>query len=86
MCQRITLSDPHAPHDHHATGGLPDSLDALVPLSLDRVPRDGYDGREIRYSKPSRVVYALGDDLARCRAPEHPSQTDADAPGVAVLF
>ena len=44
-------------------GSLPASLDELVPAYLDLVPRDGYDGKPLRYSRERRIVYSAGQDL-----------------------
>ncbi|MCW5556706.1 MAG: hypothetical protein KIT22_02505 [Verrucomicrobiae bacterium] len=43
-------------------GALPDSLDALVPVYLDRVPLDDFDGQPLRYSKDRRQIWAVGSD------------------------
>jgi len=47
-----------------ATGGLPDSLERLVPVYLETVPRDPFDGAPLRYRKlaPGFVVYSVGED------------------------
>ncbi len=44
-------------------GELPDTLDDLVPDYLDAVPLDACDGKPMRYSKQTRVVYSVGCDL-----------------------
>lgn len=45
--------------------GLPDSLDALVPDYLDRVPLDPFDGQPLRYRRVGEgfVVYSVGKNL-----------------------
>jgi hypothetical protein len=45
-------------------GRWPDSLEALVPGQLARVPADPYDGRPLRYRRHAEgvVVYAVGPD------------------------
>jgi len=45
------------------TGGLPESLEQLVPDYLDGVPLDDFDGKPIRYSREKRIVYSVGEDL-----------------------
>jgi hypothetical protein len=47
-------------------GKLPDQLTELVPDYLDSVPRDPYDGKELRYKKLDRgfLVYSIGEDLS----------------------
>ena len=48
-----------------AAGKLPDALADLVPAYLDSVPKDPFDGNELRYRKleAGYVVYSIGDDL-----------------------
>ncbi len=45
---------------------LPDQLNDLVPDYLDAVPKDPFDGKELRYKKLERgfVVYSIGEDLS----------------------
>jgi hypothetical protein len=49
-----------------ATGKLPDKLADLVPTYLETVPKDPFDGNELRYRKldPGFVVYSVGEDLS----------------------
>jgi len=49
-----------------ALGKLPDALTDLVPLYLDSVPTDPFDGNELRYKKLEAgfVVYSIGEDLS----------------------
>ena len=49
-----------------ATGKLPDKLADLVPEYLESVPKDPFDGNELRYEKlgPGFVVYSIGEDLS----------------------
>ena len=70
----------------HETGQLPESLDALVPRHLSRVPRDAYDGAPLRYSKASAVVYGLGEDFVDTGPPDEPSSGDREAPAISVRF
>jgi len=47
-----------------AAGRLPDTLAELVPAYLDAVPKDPFDGKELRYKKIETgfVVYSIGED------------------------
>ena len=47
-----------------AAGNLPDTLAELVPAYLDAVPKDPFDGKELRYKKLETgfVVYSIGED------------------------
>ncbi len=47
-----------------ATDKLPDTLAELVPAYLDAVPKDPFDGKELRYKKLETgfVVYSIGED------------------------
>jgi type II secretory pathway pseudopilin PulG len=47
-----------------AAGKLPDTLAELVPAYLDAVPKDPFDGKDLRYKKlePGFVVYSIGED------------------------
>jgi hypothetical protein len=47
-----------------ATGNLPDSLTDLIPTYLDAVPKDPFDGKDLRYKKLETgfVVYSIGED------------------------
>ncbi len=49
-----------------AADRLPDKLADLVPKYLESVPRDPFDGNELRYKKlePGFVVYSIGEDLS----------------------
>ncbi len=44
-------------------GRLPASLQELVPEYIAGVPRDDFDGREMKYSPEKRIVYSVGRDL-----------------------
>ncbi len=44
-------------------GGLPESLEALVPEYFRAIPLDDFDGKPMKYSKEERVVYSVGSDL-----------------------
>jgi hypothetical protein len=43
-------------------GDLPGTLAELVPVYLDQVPQDPFDGKELRYSREKRLVYSIGDN------------------------
>jgi hypothetical protein len=47
-----------------AAGKLPDTLADLMPTYLDTVPKDPFDGKELRYKKLETgfVVYSIGKD------------------------
>ena len=45
------------------TGSLPDTLDALVPDYVDKVPDDPFDGKPMRYDPKEKIIYSVGDDL-----------------------
>ena len=49
-----------------STGRLPGNLTELVPVYLESVPKDPFDGNELRYKKLETgfVVYSIGDDLS----------------------
>jgi len=47
---------------HLATGGLPESLDKLVPQYIDAVPVDLFDGKPIRYDPAKKIIYSIGTD------------------------
>lgn len=57
-----------------AVGKLPDKLADLVPVYLDAVPTDPFDGKELRYKKldPGFVVYSIGEDLSDDGGKERP--------------
>jgi type II secretory pathway pseudopilin PulG len=47
-----------------ATDGLPNTLSELTPTYLDEVPKDPFDGKDLRYKKLETgfVVYSIGKD------------------------
>jgi hypothetical protein len=47
---------------HAEQGRLPESLEALVPDYLDEVPRDPFDGKQLRYSREKKIIYTVGKD------------------------
>jgi len=58
-----------------ATGELPDTLLDLVPAYLDSVPKDPFDGNELRYKRLESgfVVYSIGEDLSDDGGKERPT-------------
>jgi len=63
------------------TGKLVDKLADLVPEYLESVPKDPFDGEELRYKKldPGFVVYSIGDDLSDDDGKERTSETKREA-------
>jgi hypothetical protein len=57
-----------------AEGTLPESLAELVPTYLDTVPKDPFDGDDMRYEKLAAgfVVYSIGEDLSDDGGKEEP--------------
>jgi len=45
------------------TGELPQTLDALVPEYIDKIPADDFDGEPMRYSREKKLIYSVGEDL-----------------------
>ena len=61
-----------------AAGALPDKLADLVPAYLESVPKDPFDGNDLRYKKLDTggfVVYSIGEDLSDDGGKERPSKT-----------
>ena len=56
-------------------GKLPDALAELVPAYLDVVPRDPFDGNELRYRhlEAGYVVHSIGEDLIDDGGKERPT-------------
>ena len=44
-------------------GKLPDSLNELVPEYISEVPKDPFDGKQIRFSPEKKIIYSVGKDL-----------------------
>ncbi|TKJ33953.1 MAG: hypothetical protein CEE38_19100 [Planctomycetes bacterium B3_Pla] len=58
-----------------AAGALPDKLADLVPAYIKTVPKDPFDGNELRYRKLDTggfVVYSVGEDLSDDDGKEKP--------------
>jgi hypothetical protein len=53
---------------------LPDKLADLVPMYLESVPKDPFNGNELRYKRlePGFVIYSIGDDLSDDNGKERP--------------
>ncbi len=71
-----------------AAGKLPESLSELVPSYLESVPKDPFDGNEIRYKKLDTgfVVYSIGEDLSDDDGKEEPSRRTKESPTWDVTF
>jgi hypothetical protein len=66
-----------------ATGKLPDNLTELIPTYLDAVPKDPFDGKDLRYKKLETgfVVYSIGEDGNDDGGKEKPrKRTGSDVP------
>ena len=59
-----------------AEGHLPESLENLVPAYMESMPKDPFDGRNLRYFTRENgfVVYSVGDDLTDNGGAERDSQ------------
>jgi hypothetical protein len=59
-----------------AAGALPDTLADLVPAYFDDIPKDPFDGNELRYSKRDAgyVIYSVGEDLSDDGGKERPKK------------
>jgi hypothetical protein len=49
-------------YEKQHNGALPETLDALVPNYLDRLPIDYFDGQALRYSRERQWLYSVGAD------------------------
>jgi hypothetical protein len=66
-----------------AVGKLPDTLAELIPTYLDAVPKDPFDGKDLRYKKLETgfVVYSIGEDGNDDGGKEKPRErTGSDVP------
>ena len=45
-------------------GRYPETLSVLVPEFLAEVPRDSYDGAELRYNAKDAFIWTRGEELA----------------------
>ena len=57
-------------------GKLPDSLEKLVPVYIDAIPVDPFDGNALRYKKRGTgfVIYSIGEDLSDDGGTEKPKK------------
>lgn len=64
------------------TGNLPDALEDLVPIYIDAVPEDPYDGRSLRYDELETgfVVYSIGEDRKDDGGTEKPTGRGNERP------
>ena len=71
-----------------AAGKLPDTLADLIPDYLDTIPKDPFDGNELRYKKLETgfVVYSIGDDLSDDGGKERPPHKIKESPNWDVTF
>jgi len=67
---------------------LPDTLADLVPDYLDSVPKDPFDGNELRYKRleVGFVVYSIGEDLSDDSGKEKPPRRTKESPNWDVTF
>jgi hypothetical protein len=49
-------------------GRLPQRLNELVPVYLERIPEDPFDGKQIRYSPTAKTIYYIGFNLDKNQA------------------
>jgi hypothetical protein len=68
------------------TGGLPESLDELVPEYLAHIPRDAFDGEAIRYRADARLLYGLGDDFRDAGGSLVAGERNFTEPSFPILF
>jgi hypothetical protein len=63
---RVTLTALAVERYRLAEGHLPKSLDNLIPAYMEIVPKDPFDGENLRYRrlKTGFVVYSVNDDLS----------------------
>ncbi|MHC4477191.1 MAG: hypothetical protein ACYTEL_16210 [Planctomycetota bacterium] len=61
-----------------ANGKLPEILETLVPGYLDAIPKDPFDGNDLRYKKLDKgfVVYSIGEDQTDHGGQERDTQGD----------
>ena len=63
---------------HMSADKLPDKLADLVPAYLETVPKDPFDGNDLRYKKlvVGFVVYSIGEDLSDDGGKERPPRKE----------
>ncbi len=71
-----------------AADKFPDKLTDLVPTYLESVPKDPFDGNELRYKRlePGFVVYSIGEDLSDDDGKERPRRRTKESPNWDVTF
>ena len=71
-----------------AAGKLPDTLAELMPTYLDTVPKDPFDGKELRYKKLDTgfVVYSIGEDGSDDGGKEKPRKRSGSDVPIDVTF
>ena len=71
-----------------AAGRLPDALTDLVPIYLDAVPVDPFDGKDLRYEKlgVGFVVYSIGQDMRDDGGKEKPQRKTKESQNWDVTF
>jgi hypothetical protein len=71
-----------------ANDKLPDRLSELFPAYLESVPKDPFDGNEIRYRKLETgfVVYSIGEDLSDDGGKEEPPWNKRESKNWDVTF
>ena len=73
-----------AHQDVHGT--LPESLEAMVPDFLPRVPRDAHAGGPLGYSREARAVWSAGEDFVPASAHPEPDPRNAAEPAISLAF
>jgi hypothetical protein len=43
-------------------GGFPNSLNELVPEFIDKIPKDTFSGKDLRYLPEKGIIYSVGAD------------------------
>lgn len=70
------------------TDKLPEKLTDLIPAYLKSVPKDPFDGNDLRYKKLEAgfVVYSIGPDLSDDNGKEKPPRKTKESPNWDVTF
>jgi hypothetical protein len=73
---------------HLKAGKLPDKLADLVPTYLESVPKDPFDGNDLRYKEfeGGFEVYSIGPDLSDDGGKEKPPRKTKESPNWDVTF
>ena len=71
-----------------AAGSLPKTLTELVPVYLEAIPKDPFDGKDIRYKKLEAgfVAYSIGEDRSDDGGKEKQRKKSSSATGADVTF